>query len=311
MNERDALAERRQQIVDEYGPWIGYNLDLGPAGYTIGPGLVGLAELMVRQITQVVADHAGALDGLTVLDLGSHEGGYGIALAHHGATVTLLESRPGHNAKARFAADALGLHERITVVEGDVRNLSVESFGRFDVVLCLGILYHLAAEDAAALCRQIQRMCRFTVIRTAYALRRATRVRIGDHEYHGFMYRENPGINVGASIDNPTSFFFTHASLLNLLADSGFTSVTEVVQPHVADSERVAGSTTLVAFSGPRLDATFLPALDRVPRDRVPERRYPEGLTRVAHPQQGFVWRVRDRVTGEFARLTFAKRRRL
>ncbi|HMC69346.1 MAG TPA: methyltransferase domain-containing protein, partial [Mycobacteriales bacterium] len=139
----ESLEERRRRLVEEHGPWVGYNLDLGAAGYTIDPGSAGWAELMIRQITQVVADHAGALEGLRVLDLGSHEGGYSIALAQQGAIVTAVESRAQHIAKTRFAADALGLHDRITVVEDDVRNIDLDRFGRFDVLLCLGILYHL------------------------------------------------------------------------------------------------------------------------------------------------------------------------
>lgn len=311
MDPTDALNVRRRRIVDEHGPWIGYNLDLGAAGYTIGPGLVGLAELMIRQITQVVADHAGRLDGLRVLDLGSHEGGYGIALAQHGAVVTSVESRPAHIEKARFAVEALGLSDRVTLVRDDVRNIDVDRLGSFDVVLCLGILYHLQAENAADLCRNIRSMCRFAVIRSAVALRARTRVPIGEREYHGFSYVEQPGLHAGASIDNPESFFFTRASLLNLLRDSGFTSVTSVELPHIREADRVAGSVTLVAFAGERVESTFLPELDRVPDDRITERRWPEGLARVAHPQQGLVWRLRDRVTGEFGRMTFTKRTRL
>jgi len=306
----DGLTERRQRIVDEFGPWVGYNLDLGPAGYTIGPGLVGLAELMIRQVTQVVADHAGPLDGVRVLDLGSHEGGYGIALAQHGAHVTMVESRAGHNAKAAFAVDALGLQSSVTIVQDDVRNVTLDRFGPFDVVLCLGILYHLTASDAAALCRSMCTMGRMTVIRTSVALRPAARVQIGDRTYRGLVYREQPAVHVGASIDNPESFFFTRASLLNLLADSGYTSVTEVAQPHLDEEDRIAGSTTLVAFAGERLEPRFLPDLERVPFDDMPERRWPQGLTHAAHPQQGLLWRLRDRVTGEFARVTFTKRPR-
>jgi protein-L-isoaspartate O-methyltransferase len=309
MDPSDGLTERRQRIVDEYGPWVGYNLDLGPAGFTIGPGMAGLAELMVRQITQVVADHAGPLEGLRVLDLGSHEGGYGIALARHGAHVTLVESRAGHNAKAAFAVDALGLQNSVTIVEDDVRNVDIDRFGRFDVVLCLGILYHLAAEDAVALCRTLRDMSRLAVVRTSIALRAASRVQIGGRTYRGLVYREQPGVHVGASIDNPQSFFFTRASLLNLLADCGFTTVTEVAQPHLHDEDRVVGSTTLVALAGERLEPRFLPALAGVPFDSVPERRWPQGLTRAAHPQQGLLWRLRDRMTGEFGRVTFTKRR--
>jgi SAM-dependent methyltransferase len=308
MDAHETLIARRRRIVDEHGAWIGYNLDLGAAGHTIGPGLVGLAELMIRQITQVVADHAGSLDGLRVLDLGANEGGYGIALAQHGALVTCVESRPAHVEKARFAIDALGLGDKVTVVEDDVRRVDPRRFDRFDVVLCLGILYHLRAPDAAALCRNMRDMCRFVVIRSAVALRPRTRVQIGERHYHGFTYEEQPGVHAGASIDNRDSFFFTRASLLNLLADCGFTSVTSVELPHISDADRVAGSATLVAHAGERVESRFLPELDRVPYDRIAERRWPEGLTRVAHPQQGLVWRARDRVTGEFGRMTFGKR---
>ena len=311
MDPTEDLLERRQRIVEEYGPWVGYNLDLGSTGHTMDPDRAGLAELMVRQITQVVADHAGSLEGLRVLDLGSHEGGYSIALAQQGAVVTAVESRAGHIAKARFAADALGLEGNLTVIQDDVRNVDVDRFGRFDVVLCLGILYHLQAHEAAALCRRVRAMCRFAVIRTSVALRAASRVRVDDHEYRGVVYGEQPGVHVGASIDNASSFFFTRASLLNLLADCGFTSVTAVAQPHISEEERMAGSATLVTFAGEKVAPTFLPKLATLPTDRVPERRWPEGLTRVAHPQQGLVWRLRDRLNGEFARLTFTKGRRL
>ena len=311
MEPTEALSERRRRIIEDHGQWVGYNLDLGPGGYTIGRGQVGLAERMLQQITQIVADHAGTLAGLRVLDLGSHEGGYSIALAQQGALVTSVESRSAHIAKARFAADALRIGDKITVIQDDIRNVDVDRFGEFDVVLCLGVLYHLEAHDAAALCQHMRAMCRFTVIRTAVALRTAGRVRIGDHVYRGLVYDENPGTQPGASIDNPSSFFFTQASLLNLLADSGFTSVTQVVQPHIGESERMAGTTTVVAFSGEQLEPTFLPEISRLPAARVKERRLPEGLTKVAHPQQGWVWRLRDRATGEFARMTFSKRKQL
>src|SRR5438105_7098320 len=134
MEPTEALSERRRRIIEDHGQWVGYNLDLGPGGYTIGRGQVGLAERMLQQITQIVADHAGTLAGLRVLDLGSHEGGYSIALAQQGAIVTAVESRAQHIAKTRFAADALGLHDRNTVVEDDVRNIDLDPFGRVDVL---------------------------------------------------------------------------------------------------------------------------------------------------------------------------------
>ena len=66
-------------------------------------------------------------------------------------------------------------------------------------------------------------------------------------------------MHVGASIDNASSFFFTRASLLNLLADSGFTSVTLVAQPHIREEERMAGTaTTAVGCEGRRCKQSLL-----------------------------------------------------
>ena len=100
--------------------------------------------------------------------------------------------------------------DKITVIQDDIRNVDVDRFGEFDVVLCLGVLYHLEAHDAAALCQHMRAMCRFTVIRTAVALRTAGRVRIGDHVYRGLVYDEHPGTQPGASIDNPKESLAIH-----------------------------------------------------------------------------------------------------
>ncbi len=65
-----------------------------------------------------------------------------VELARLGANVVGIEGREANLAKARFAKEALSL-ENPEFHQDDVRNLSKEKYGRFDVVLCLGILYHL------------------------------------------------------------------------------------------------------------------------------------------------------------------------
>ena len=81
-----------------------------------------------------------------------------------GAQVVAIEGREENNAKARAAAASKGL-KNIQFVTDDVRNLSRERFGQFDVVLCSGILYHLPGDDGCRLIEIIADLCtKLTVI---------------------------------------------------------------------------------------------------------------------------------------------------
>jgi tRNA (mo5U34)-methyltransferase len=81
------------------------------------------------------------LGGKTVLDIGCNGGFYSIEMKRRGAARVLgVDSDPEYLAQARFAAEALGL-----AIE--FRELSVYDVGAlgetFDVVLFMGVLYHL------------------------------------------------------------------------------------------------------------------------------------------------------------------------
>ena len=73
-------------------------------------------------------------------------GHYAIEFAMQGATVVGIEGRESNVQKAIFAKDILNL-ENLTFYQDDVRNLSAEKYGQFDIVLCSGILYHLDSSD--------------------------------------------------------------------------------------------------------------------------------------------------------------------
>ena len=49
-------------------------------------------------------------------------------------------------------------------MQDDVRNLSVEKHGEFDVVLCLGNLYHLGAPDVFSFAARLSEVCRRSVL---------------------------------------------------------------------------------------------------------------------------------------------------
>jgi tRNA (mo5U34)-methyltransferase len=81
------------------------------------------------------------LSGRTVLDVGCNAGFHAIEMKRRGASrVVGIDADPRYLAQARFAADVCG-------VEIEYRQLSVydiASLGmRFDLVLFLGVLYHL------------------------------------------------------------------------------------------------------------------------------------------------------------------------
>lgn len=140
-------------VAARYGPWIADNIDLGDGVFTIGRDVRGAAEQRVERIARLVSDLARRpLDELEVLDLGALEGGFSVALARRGARVTAVEGREHHAAKIEFAARALDVD--VSVVRSDVRAFTLEP-DRYDVVLCLGLLYHLPAGRASG--RRVRR----------------------------------------------------------------------------------------------------------------------------------------------------------
>ncbi len=78
--------------------------------------------------------------GLSVLDVGCSEGFFALELKRLGAArVVGVDPDPLRVRRARFAAGVLGLD--VDYVHAGVANL--EPLGRFDLVLALGLLYHV------------------------------------------------------------------------------------------------------------------------------------------------------------------------
>lgn len=250
-----SLEARHREIVRLHGPWTAHNVHLGEGVWTMGTP--GIAPARVRRILQIVRDLAPRpLHELRVLDLACLEGQFAIELAMHGARGLGIEGRETSVAKAKFARDALGL-ERLDFVQGDVRDLSEGAHGRFDVVLCLGIHYHLDAPDVFELTDRIASVCDGIAIFDTHVSLSAAREEIWrGRRYLGSTYREHRDYAteeersraLWASLDNADSFWLTRESLLRSLADVGFTSVLEAALPAVAEAppDRV----TFVAVKG-------------------------------------------------------------
>jgi len=237
--EGDELDARRRELVARWGPWRHHNIDLGGGVYTMGDDAPG-QQVRLPAIVQVATDLlATPLDRARVLDLAAHEGLFAVEFARRGAGVLAVEIREEHVEKAAFARDALGL-DRLEVRRDDVRNVTVERYGEFDIVLCLGILYHLDAAAAFELVDRMAALCtRVAIIDTHFSLEPTDPFVHRGATYRGRSIWEHDPASTpdervrahGASFDNPESVWLTKPSLFNLLRRAGFSSVLEVRVP--------------------------------------------------------------------------------
>jgi SAM-dependent methyltransferase len=239
MNKPDTLfvREELQRVVGQYGGWTDHNIKVAPDIYTIDRRPV---SPKLRRIVQIVSDLSGKeLSGLRVLDLGCLEGGYAIEFAMHGAEVVAVEGREANIAKARVVKTLLHL-DNLTLHHDDVRNLSLETWGSFDVVLCLGVFYHIDAPALFCFAERIATVCtRLAVFDTEVSVRACRSYKHRDRVYSGRdVIEHDPRSSpeerlqeLWGSLDNQTSTWLTKPSLLNLLHICGFSSVYECNVP--------------------------------------------------------------------------------
>src|SRR5215813_14892701 len=129
--------EQIRQRVAELGDWF-QNIDL--CGVATAPNhfLGDYPSIKWREFKDAIPAN---LTGKTVLDIGCNAGYYSLEMKRRGAArVVGIDMDPGYLAQARFAAEVRG-------VDIDFRELDVyhvdELGERFDVVLFMGVLYHL------------------------------------------------------------------------------------------------------------------------------------------------------------------------
>jgi SAM-dependent methyltransferase len=283
-------------VVAQHGPWTAHTVHLGHGVFTYGQDR---PYLKLQRLVQAAADLLGRrLAGLRVLDLACLEGGFAIEFARHGATVVGIEGRPANLAKAQFARDVLEL-DSLSLELGDVRDLSRERHGVFDVVICAGILYHLKSPDVFKFVERIADVCaRVAIIDTSLSLRSAEARTYKGRTYWGREFPEHdPGssqasrkANLWGSLSDASSFWLTKASLLNLLTDVGFTSAMEVLNPALPGqlSDRVV----LAALKGCRQTIQAAPATSERP---LPA--WVENERRGHDPMQRTSYRLEKRLT--------------
>ena len=141
MTRRDALRRDPrtdlQHRIDSLGPWF-QNLRIDGVETAPDHFLGDYPQFKWEGFRHVVPED---LSGRTVLDIGCNAGFYAIEMARRGADrVVAIDSDPRYLEQARFAAEESG--SRI-----EFHEMSVYDVGhlgeRFDLVLFMGVLYHL------------------------------------------------------------------------------------------------------------------------------------------------------------------------
>lgn len=235
-------------------------------GAPVPPQAGGANGVKVRRVMQLMRDFSKKpFDQLKILDLGCGEGVYAIEAALRGAQVTALDGRTERMGCGAQAAERLRL-ANLRFEQRDVRTIDVRSHGTMDVVLALGVLYHLDEHDVFSFLESIAGMCGpLLIIDTHVALEAERTVTWRGNDYDGTLVREHRDLDstevrrgrLLASLDNPLSFWFTKSSLLRVLHDIGFSSVCECQVP--LEPSKPEDRITLIAVKGERVRLSSYP----------------------------------------------------
>jgi SAM-dependent methyltransferase len=159
------------------------------------------------------------LDGVSVLDLAALTGSISRGVARAGASVVAVEGRRSNI--EGWPSDNPG----VELYEGDVRDLGrpmlfdqpASGGRRFDVVLCLGVLYHLEHGDARKLLADV-------FMRTAPG-----GIAIIDTHVGGCRMREPGGMgDPWGSIGNTSSWWLDRDELVEVLLTDRFDQVDQL-----------------------------------------------------------------------------------
>jgi tRNA (mo5U34)-methyltransferase len=137
MNMSASETATLRQRIDDLGPWF-HNLTIGGVQTAPDHFLGDYPNIKWRGFAHAIPDD---LTGKTVLDIGCNAGFYSFEMKRRGAErVVAIDYDERYLAQARFAAEASG-------TDIEFRKMTVyqvaELKERFDVVLFLGVLYHL------------------------------------------------------------------------------------------------------------------------------------------------------------------------
>jgi SAM-dependent methyltransferase len=267
------MAESIRQLdADALALFARKGLEAGPDAPQVGEA----NAVKVRRVMQVTRDLAGRpFEGLRVLDLGCGEGVYAVEAGLRGAEVLALDARTERMELGAACAVRHGLSS-VTFRQEDAREVGPDTHGRFDVVYCLGLLYHLAGPEILPVLERIRALCgRLLVVDTLVSLDPSDEMTHGGRTYHGEQWREHedddsPEVRRGRllrSIDSTFAFRLSRESLVRALHDVGFTSVFECHAP--PEPFKAGDRITLAAVAGEGVALSTYPWVNDVTEEEI------------------------------------------
>lgn len=240
--------------------WTSHKVPLATGVYTLDqPEVPPIAAdgrtAIIRQTLPLLCGRR-SFAGLRLLDLGCLEGGLALEMARHGMEVVGVEGRRENYEKCALLKHYFGL-PNLRFLHLDVRQLAPDTHGRFDVVLCCGLLYHL--EDPFGFLALLHRLTHrgsvlfvdthvappsdddLAACRLREQLSALVTLAVGEHTYEGRWsqeFRTTHGTDEPwDAIANPRSFWPTYPSLQRALAYSGFDYLVDVLGAFNIDIE--------------------------------------------------------------------------
>ncbi len=167
--------------------------------------------------------------GKSILELGPLEGGNSILLEKMNIISNLsIEGRVDSYVKCCVVKNIYDLNKTKFILD-DVRDISVKKYGKFDIAVVLGLLYHL--DKPNEIIQALSLMSDVLILSTHYAdeespYKNAKNMEIKTEKsvYRGRIYNENPKIDPNAGLEN-ISFWPYEKDLINMCKDSGFSNV--------------------------------------------------------------------------------------
>ena len=188
---------------------------------------------------------------LTAIDLACHQGYFATHLARRGCReVVALDARAEHLADVALIVDAYGL-DNVRTVQANIDALDPASLGTYDVVLMLGLLYHIENPvGALRVARALTR--RALVVETQVAPNTTGIVDWGSYRFQREMIGSLALIDETHVTDNAESSVSgicivpSYPSLAWLLRAVGFARVERVRPPENAYEQLRSGKRVMV-----------------------------------------------------------------
>lgn len=230
--------EELKKKLDSFGKWM-YRFDFTERVTTplISEEFLKVHETRKKMIfSWLDRVYEGRWNEVDCLDIACNEGFYSIEIARRGAKRVLgFDARQVNIEKANFIKNYFG-YNNVEFFKADIETLGTKKHGKFEIVLLLGLLYHV--ENPMLVLRKARELTSARCIIDTQITRFNSKIEMGfgctgfDRETLdsiGIIEESNYKDDITASVTG-LSFIPNKSALLTMLRHAGFSDV-KVIEP--------------------------------------------------------------------------------